>query len=242
VSVNSFINTIAKYGGMSFSNNYTVKIIKPPVTYDGIDDIVSLFCNETQLPNINTAQGSINGLYLGSGTVQYPHTRVYTEIQMGFMLDANLSALKFLNKWMDYIFSGGSQEWSDQQNNKSLSQIQSLASSSLRPQNRSIRVNYKHGTDGTVGYATTILISKTEIGPSAPNQRAPLTYVLEDAYPYAVDAVPLSYGNAQITQVSAQFSYARHYTIPNNITSVVGTLSGMYTGKAKTDAEKKVVS
>lgn len=241
MSVNNFIETIAKYGGMSFSNNYTVKIINPPVTYEGIDDIVSLFCNETQLPNINTAQGSVNGLYLGSGTVQYPHTRVYTEIQMGFMLDANLSALKFLNKWMDYIFSGGSQEWSDQQNNKSLSQIQSLATSSLRPQNRSIRVNYKHSSGKYKGYATTILISKTEIGPYAANQRAPLTYVLEDAYPYAVDAVPLAYGNAQITQVSAQFSYARHYTIPNNITSVAGTIAGMYTGQAKADADKRVV-
>jgi len=239
VSVNNFIETIAKYGGMSFSNNYAVKIIKPPVAYGGVDDIVSLFCNETQLPNTNTAQGSINGLYLGSGTVQYPHTRVYTEIQMGFMLDANLSALKFLNKWMDYIFSGGSQEWSDQQNNKSLSQIQSLGSTLLRPSNRPIRVNYKKGPGG---YATTILISKTEQGPYAPNQRAPITYVLEEAYPYAVDAIPLAYGNAQITQVSAQFSYARHYTIPNDITSVVGTLGGMYTGKAKTDVEKRVVS
>ena len=86
-----------------------------------------------------------------------------------------------------------------------------------------------------------MLISKTEQGPYAANQRAPITYVLENAYPYAIDAIPLSYGNSQITQVTAQFSYSRHYTIPNNITSVVGTLAGMYTGKAKSDVQQRVV-
>jgi hypothetical protein len=90
-------------------------------------------------------------------------------------------------------------------------------------------------------YARTILISKTEQGPYAPNQRVPLTYVLEEAYPYAVDAVPLSYGNSQIAKVSAQFSYARHYTIPNNITSVAGTLNGMYSPSQKKDVEQRVV-
>jgi len=51
----------------------------------------------------------------------------------------------------------------------------------------------------------------------------------------------LSYGNTQMTKMTVQLSYARHYTIPNDITSVVGTLAGMYTGKAKTDVQQKVV-
>jgi hypothetical protein len=235
VSVNSFINTIAKYGGMSFSNNFAVKIINPPVTYQDSETIISLFCDEAQLPNTNTAQGQTNGLYLGSGSISYPHTRVYTEIQLGFMLDANLSALKFLNKWMDFIFSGHEDEFSDQQTNLSLTQIQSLASTRPKKENRPIRLKYRDD------YARTILISKTEIGPYAPNQRVPLTYVLEQAYPYAIDAVPLSYGNSQLTKVSCQFSYARHYTIPNNITSVVGTLSGMYNSSQKKSVDQRVV-
>lgn len=232
MSVNNFINTIAKYGGMSFSNNFQVKILNPPVVFNDLDTIISLFCDEAQLPNTNTAQGQYNGIYVGSGSVSYPHTRVYTEFQLGFMLDANLSSLKFLNKWMDKIFSGESQEWSDQLNNKSLAQMQAPK---LRERNRTIRLNYKDE------FATTILISKTEQGPSAPNQRAPITYVLEEAYPYAIDAIPLAYGNAQITKVSAQFSYARHYTVNNNITSVAGTLSGMYNDGQKKAVQQKVV-
>lgn len=217
---------------MSFSNNFQVKIINPPVAFNDLDTIISLFCDEAQLPNTNTAQGQYNGIYVGSGAVSYPHTRVYTEFQLGFMLDANLSSLKFLNKWMDKIFSGESQEWSDQLNNKSLAQMQAPK---LRERNRTIRLNYKDE------FATTILISKTEQGPYAANQRAPITYVLEEAYPYAIDAIPLSYGNAQITKVSAQFSYARHYTVNNNITSVAGTLAGMYSPSQKKSVEQQVV-
>jgi hypothetical protein len=234
VSVNKFIGTIAKYGGMSFSNNYQVKILNldSAIVYQDADEIISLFCDEAQLPNTNTAQGQYTGIYVGSGQVSYPHTRVYTEIQLGFMLDANLSALKILNKWMDYIFSGGSTEYSDQQVNKSLAQ---MTAPKLRERNRTIKLNYKDD------YAKTMLISKTELGPYSPNQRVPITYVLEEAYPYAIDAVPLSYGNSQITKVSAQFSYARHYTIPNNITSVVGTLGGMYNDSQKKLVQQRVV-
>lgn len=217
---------------MSFSNNYQVKILNPPVAFNDLDTIISLFCDEAQLPNTNTAQGQYNGIYVGSGSVSYPHTRVYTEFQLGFMLDANLSALKFLNKWMDWIFSGESQEWSDQLNNKPLAQMQAPK---LRERNRTIRLNYKDE------FARTILISKTEQGPFAPNQRAPITYVLEEAYPYAIDAIPLAYGNAQITKVSAQFSYARHYTINNNITAVAGTLAGMYDDSQKKAVQQRVV-
>lgn len=219
---------------MSFSNNYQVKFLNLPkdVIITDLDEIVSLFCDEAQLPNTNTAQGQYNGIYVGSGAVSYAHTRVYTELQLGFMLDANLSALKFLNKWMDFMFSGDGREWSDQSKNKSLGQMNAPK---LRDTNRPVRVNYKNN------YSCTMLISKTEQGPFAPNERVPITYVLEEAYPYAVDAIPLAYGNAQITKVSCQFSYARHYTVPNDITSVVGSLEGMYSPSQKKAVQQQVV-
>ena len=235
MSINAFMGTIAKYGGLSYSNNYVVKIINPPVNFQDTENIISLFCDEAQLPNVNTAQGQINGVYLGSGAINYPHTRVYTEFQLGFMLDANLSALKFLNKWTDYIFSGHDDEFSDQQSNFSLTQIQSLGATRPKKENRPIRLRYRDD------YARTILISKTEMGPASTTQRVPITYVLEQAYPYAIDAIPLAYGNSQNTKVTAQFSYARHYTIPNDITSVVGSLGKMYNDSQKKAVKQRVV-
>ena len=58
---------------------------------------------------------------------------------------------------------------------------------------------------------------KTEIGPNSPTERESITYVLEKAFPYAVDAIPLQYGSTQILKVTAQFKYQRHYTIDKSI-------------------------
>jgi hypothetical protein len=125
------------------------------------------------------------------------------------MCDANLSALKFLQDWVDYIFNEEGQDYSS----KSLRDIQSLAYGPIREENRNIRLKYRDE------YACNIAISKTEIGPNSSTERVPITYILEKAYPFAIDAVPLQFGSSQITQVTAQFSYMRHYVIKNNITS-----------------------
>ena len=63
------------------------------------------FCDEAQLPNVNTMTGQQNGLYTGLGSVDYIHTRIFTEINLTFMLDANMTALKFANAWHTYMFS-----------------------------------------------------------------------------------------------------------------------------------------
>ena len=160
--------------------------------------MLEFFCDEAQLPNINTAEGSMNGLYLGAGQLKYPTTRVFTDFQLGFALDANWQILKFLNEWHDFIFcepKGREGEFN-------------------RPQNRTNRLSYMDE------YVSNILIQKTESGPKSTTERNPVTYVLERAYPYAIDAVPLQFGSTQITKVTAQFSYMRHYTINKDIRNV----------------------
>ena len=181
---------------MSYANNFVVKFMDPPFPIDG--ELVEFFCDEAQLPNVNTAEGSMNGLYLGAGQLKYPTTRVFTDFQLGFALDTNLQILKFLNEWHDFIFSepkGREGEFN-------------------RPQNRTNRLSYMDD------YVSNILIQKTESGPKSTTERNPVTYVLERAYPYAIDAVPLQFGSTQITKVTAQFSYMRHYTINKDIRNV----------------------
>ena len=194
---------------MSFSNNFIVKFEGTPVSID--DEIVEFFCDEAQLPNINTATGSINGLYTGLGNVDYPHTKVFTELQLGFMLDANLTVLKFLNDWYESIFytTGGENE------------------------NRVVRLNYKKD------YAATIKITKSEIGPGSTTQRKPITYILEQAYPYAIDAIPLQFGSSQITKVTAQFKYQRHYTSDSDITTTENKSLNKKPEETAADQDKK---
>jgi len=183
---------------MSLSNNFIVRFEGAP--YDpntpigdvSLEEYVEFMCDEAQLPNINTATGSINGLYTGLGNIDYPHTKVFTELQLGFMLDADLTMLKYLNYWYNYIFDDGGGTGED----------------------RVTRVKYRNQ------YAATIKITKTETGPTSSTQRQPITYVLEQAYPYAIDAIPLQFGSAQITKVTAQFKYQRHYIINKDTTNV----------------------
>ncbi len=197
--INSFAAKMAKQGGMAMSNNFLVKFEDLPsdIFYD--QEITEYFCDEVQLPNINTATGTQNGLYTGLGSVDYPHTRVFTELQISFLLDANLEALKFLNDWYFYIFN-------EEPVIKGLGAQYEL-------ENRVTRLRYRND------YASTIRIIKAEIGGNDPVERQSIEYVLEKAYPYAIDAVPLQFGTAQLLRVTAQFKYQRHYVIHNDITN-----------------------
>jgi len=197
VSINRFLSRVSAGGGMSFSNNFVVSFEGPATSYFKSDEI-EYFCDEAQLPNINTATGTQNGLYLGLGSVDYPHTRVFTEFQLSFMLDANLSILKGLNFWHSSIFN----------------EFPVIGGRENILEDRPIRLAYIDD------YASTIKITKTESGPESTTQRRPITYVMERSYPYAIDAVPLQFGSSQITKVTAQFKYQRHYTINRDITAV----------------------
>jgi len=197
---------------MSFANNFVVQFADIPQTLinltlgDGVkgaefDEMIEFMCDEAQLPNVNTATGTQNGVYLGLGSVDYPHTRVFTEVQLGFMLDANLSVLKFLNAWYSGIFYGDYVRYNE----------------TPPPENRPVRLAFRDE------YASTIKITKTESGPSSTTQRKPVTYVLEKAYPYAIDAVPLQFGSSQLTKVTAQFKYQRHYVIERDVTGTTSS-------------------
>ena len=176
---------------MSYSNNYIVAFENVPVSYPGLSEEIEYFCDEAQLPNINTSTGSVNGLYTGLGNIDYPHTKVFTELQLGFMLDADLSVLKFMNAWYDSMFE-----------------------ETGTADNRTVRVKYRSE------YAGRVKITKSETGPESATQRKPITYILEQAYPYAIDSIPLQFGSTQVTKVTAQFKYQRHYTVNRSIRDV----------------------
>lgn len=215
-SIDVFLQTIAGAGGMSFSNNWDIEFRFPSATGDGIknalseyvnggtknEQIIRLLCDEAQLPNVSAATGTINGRYLGSGSVNYAHTRVYSDFSLGWMCDADMTPLKFLTTWNDFIF--GESPTKMPNNKYELSQLKSNIVA--KGKNRTVRVKYPEE------YMLDILITKTEISPNAANGRPPIAYYIEQAYPYSIDAIPLAYGASQITKVTASFYYARHHT------------------------------
>jgi len=163
-------------------------------------DVVKMLCDEAQLPNVQSATAQITGRYLGEGPISYPHTRIYTDLSLGFLLDADLTALKFLTSWYDYIFQDDHSEADYNYTNT----LENASSRSPRPERRTNRIRYMDD------YSCTLKIIKTEVNSKAANGRAPIVYLLENCYPYSIDAVPLSYGSSQITRVTANFYYTRH--------------------------------
>ena len=213
-SIDVFLQTIAGAGGMSFSNNWDIEFRFPNqkqlsallYQYVGLgtknEQIIRLLCDEAQLPNVSTATGATNGRYLGGGAVNYAHTRVYSDFSLGWMCDADMTPLKFLTTWNDYIFGEKPVELGNTK-----FELTKLKEKAVKPDRaRSIRVKYPDD------YMADILITKTEISPNAANGRQPVAYYIEQAYPYSIDAIPLSYGASQITKVTASFYYARHRT------------------------------
>jgi len=128
----------------------------------------------------------LKGRYMGEGQVNYAHTRIFSEFQLGFMCDANLEPLKFLNTWFGQIFGELPYEGGP---NRSLEKHQ--AQDVLRPYNRTNTLAYPEQ------YCSNIIVTKTESGPKSTTQRAPVSYYLERAWPYAIDAVPLQFGASQ---------------------------------------------
>ncbi len=194
-------------------NNYIKGLTKINVNNPGTSDygsVINMFCDEAQLPSIQSMTGQMNGMHMGEGQINYPHTKMYTDFNLSWMCDADMVPLKFINAWYNYIFNGN-------KNNEVIKPYERNRLSSIKqvdpnPINRAIRLKFPNEYT-----ASTVRITKTEKGKSAPNSRAPISYIMQDCYPYSIDAVPLSYGSSQITKVSANFYYKKYTLVYNNI-------------------------
>jgi hypothetical protein len=248
-----FIDVIAQQGGMSYSNNFDVVFqfnktdheeIRARFKKFGLDfgglgtnasdsdeeasgssasDVLKMFCEEAQLPNIQAATGNLTGVRLGEGQINYATSKLYTDFQLGWMCDANMTPLKFLNCWHSFIFN----EYDANNNdvltetgdyNKTGVKLSTLKkeTGTLGSRDKSIRLKYPDQ------YQCNITITKTEKGKSAANSRGSMMYTLIDCFPYAIDAVPLSYGASQVTKVTANFYYSKYSIVYNDIRKFAG--------------------
>lgn len=236
-SISTFISSIAKNGGMSFSNGYDIEfdfsktnfrgegvsadfetlgdhLNKVVENYNASDSLFKLLCDEAQLPNVQSATGQLQGRYLGENQVSYPYAKFYTDLTLGWMCDANMTPMKFLTAWHSFIF--GSQSVSDEYSDKVImaganQKLDDLKGYAPKRIQRPVRLNYPSS------YLADLRITKTEKGPQAPNARGSMMYILEDIYPYSIDAVPMAYGTSQITKVTANFYYTKHTVVYNDV-------------------------
>ena len=195
---------IGNKGGMSLSTGFDVSFqfgagttFRGEFYTDGDEHIVHMLCDEAQLPNVQSATGQMNR-YLGEGQVYYPHTRLFTDISMGFLCDAQMTPFKFFQNWYNTIYGDQMVGYDRTVGFEGAKSAQPL------PRNRVNRLKYMDD------YVSTCKIMKTEPNAASSSGRVPTVVLLENCYPYAIDAVPLSYGTSQVTRVNVNFYYSRH--------------------------------
>ena len=200
---------IGNKGGMSLTTGFDVYFdfgdnttFEKEFYSDGDEDLVHMLCDEAQLPNVQSATGQMNR-YLGEGQVYYPHTRLFTDISLGFLCDAQMTPFKFFQNWYNTIFG-------DEMVDMAGAGVEGAKTVQPLQRNRVNRLKYMDE------YVSTCKIMKTEPNAVSPNGRVPTTVMLENCYPYAIDAVPLAYGTSQVTRVNVNFYYSRHTIVSGN--------------------------
>ena len=224
VKIDSIRELICKGGGVAFSNTFKVSFEVDQrgankstnraitllssalpgfntgeLTSDSVDGgparWISMMCDEATLPGSQFATGQVNGIYTGSGQFNYAHTRMYNDLTLSWICDANMTPLKFVNTWMDAIY----EDDYTLINQKKPTDVQK------RDRSRSVRLNFPDE------YTMQCSILKAEKNKDSELGRPSIRYVLEGVYPYAVDSIPLSAGTSQLVKVSANFYYERWY-------------------------------
>lgn len=229
VSINSIRELLSKGGGLATSNTYKVSFEfnekRSPNNkleenlrrvFDGFSksdfvgdtigtgkegNFISLMCDEVSLPGTQTATGQINGMYVGSGTYNYAHTRLFNDLTLSWICDSNMTPMKFLQTWMESIFV----ENVDGTAYQTITQLDP-GDVLQRDRNRSVRLNYFDD------YSMQLSILKAEKNGRSEVGRPSIRYVLEGVFPYSIDSTPLSFGSSQLVKVSANFYYERWYT------------------------------
>ena len=225
VGIDAIRSLISKGGGVAFSNTFKVsfeedqrgKTTTPNKVFpmlkvalgsefngsqlksDSVDGgparWISMMCDEATLPGSQFATGQVNGIYTGSGQFNYPHTRMYNDLTLSWICDANMTPLKFVNTWMDAIYDDG----------HTLINQSKAENVEKRARSRTVRMNFPDE------YTMQCSILKAEKNKDSELGRPSIRYVLEGVFPYSVDSTPVSAGSSQLVKVSANFYYERWY-------------------------------
>ena len=156
--------------------------------YTGIKNIksflsrnVGILCNEAVIPTSTLATAEVKDNFMGVPQ-QFAHTRFYTDFSYTFYCDEDYTLLRIFEGWMEYITSGANDQV--EQNHRAYYRRMRYPAS------------YK---------CNTMYINKFE-----KNYKRTLRYKFVNAFPKAIDPVPVSYGSADILKITVNFNYDRY--------------------------------
>ena len=139
-------------------------------------------CSEASLPTSSYATAEVKDNFMGV-TQEFAHTRIYTDLDLTFYVDAEYKVMRFFEGWMDYIAGGGE-----------------LPAASSPDPSIYRRFNYPNFYK-----LSTLKLYKFER-----DYRYSLNYSFVNAFPKSVSALPVSYGPAEVLKVTVTFNYDRY--------------------------------
>ena len=223
MSYRDLMSNIARGGGMALTTGFRVKF-----DFDKADGVKSKleqqkfytgfnfheqFVDEGTLPGAQAATGQMTGRFMGEGITNYVHQKMFTDFQLGWMCDANMSPFKFMNTWYQYIFQEFNADGSEIDTVQNLdigASEEKAMSASKFDYNRTTRLQFPEN------YHCTVRIAKAEKGPKGETSRVSTVHVLQEVFPYAVEAIPLSFGSSQLVKCTANFYYSKHRVAYND--------------------------
>jgi len=190
-------------GKQPFIEHLGLSTLKPIYGFtwdDAFKKLLSFSCANATLPSSTYATGEIKDNYQGI-VQEYAHTRINTDIDFSFYVDRDYKVLMFFEAWMNFISGGNSNQ---------------LGEPSLYAEN--IGHNYYRRFNYPKFYknASGFYITKFERNYNVPGATQ-ITYQLVDTFPKAVSAIPLQYGEAEITKVTVTMYYDRYRVWRQNV-------------------------
>ena len=192
--------SIARGGGMELSTGFRVKFdfddpngvkqeLEGQLKYNEGYNYAEQYVDEVNLPGAQAATGQLTGRFTGEGVTNYIHQKMFTDFQLGWMCDANMSPFKFMQTWYQYIFQEydtSAQEIPSMETAVNAS-TENMLSTKPKEYNRTTRLRFPEN------YHCTIRIAKAEKGPASDTSRVSTVHILQEAFPYGVEEIPLSF-------------------------------------------------
>jgi hypothetical protein len=150
-----------------------------------IGESAGLLCSSASLPGSSLATADITGNYTGV-TEKFAHTRIFTQIDLTFLVDKEYKVLKFLEHWIEFIANGSGQN------------------------------NANPGYFYRMKYPTLYKCDSTKILKFNRDYKEEVQYNFFGMFPISLSSPTVSYDESQVLTASASFSYERYVPGPVN--------------------------
>lgn len=160
-----------------------------------------MLCDEASLPGKYAATQEIDGMYAGR-LINFPHAKLFNDFSLSWINTNQVNPTKFFEAWMYSMFP-----------EYGLNNAEYVEYEAKGEGQRATRTNIT-----TLTYYDEICCKKISVQKSYKTRtsekggKSSITHIY-NAYPYAVESIPLGYGPSTLVKLRVQFRYEKNITV-----------------------------